>query len=60
AETVTVIAPVGQHGFGARDRQRHQGVCGFVIRDLASGKDKAERASLSVTSGMDFARKAAA
>ncbi|GLQ58261.1 hypothetical protein GCM10010937_00610 [Gluconobacter japonicus] len=60
AEAVTVIAPISQHGFGGRDRQLHQGVCGFVVRDLASGKDKAKRAPLIVTSGMDLARKAAA
>ncbi|GBR04440.1 hypothetical protein AA0323_0710 [Asaia siamensis NRIC 0323] len=60
AKAVTVIAPIGQHSSGVRDRQLHQGVCGFVVRDLAPGKDKAERASLIVTSGMDFASKAAA
>ncbi|GAN91571.1 hypothetical protein Gbfr_042_076 [Gluconobacter frateurii M-2] len=59
AEAVTVIARVGQHGAGVRDRQLHQGVCGFVVLDLTSGKDKAKRASLIVTSDVDFARKAA-
>lgn len=42
------------------DLSCHQGVCDFVIRNLVSCEDKAERASLIVTSGMDFARKAAA
>ena len=60
AEDVTVIAPISQHGCGVWDRLHHQGVWGFVVRDLASGKDKAKRVSLIVASGVDFARKAAA
>ena len=59
-EAVAVISPIGEYGPGVRDRQLHQCVCGFVVRDLPTGKDKTERASLLVTSGMDLARKAAA
>ncbi|KXV45181.1 hypothetical protein AD943_00155 [Gluconobacter roseus] len=53
-ETVAVIAPVGQHGLGVGvgNPQHHQGFRGFVIRDPASGKDKAERTSLIVISDM--------
>jgi len=59
-EAVIIMASISQHGFGVWNRKHHQGICGFVIRDLTSAKDKAERASLIVTSDMDFARKAAA
>ncbi|GBR05677.1 hypothetical protein AOE01nite_35350 [Acetobacter oeni] len=59
-ETVAIITPIGQKGSGVWNRQSHQGLYGFVIRDLPSGQDKAGRTSLIVTSGMDFARKAAA
>jgi len=38
-------------------QQRFEGV---VIGDLAAGQEKAERASLTVCSDVDFARKAAA
>ncbi len=46
AAAVAVIVPIGQHG--------------FVIRELASGQDKAGSASLTVAWSVDFAHKAAA
>nr|WP_228125394.1 MULTISPECIES: hypothetical protein [Gluconobacter] len=54
------MAPISQHGFEVWNRQLHQSIYGFVVRNLTAGQDKAERASLIVTSDMDFARKAAA
>lgn len=57
---VTFIAQADQHGFGARDRRLHQGIYGFVVRDFSSSNYKADSASLSVTSGMDIARKVTA
>ncbi|BCI65406.1 hypothetical protein AAJCM20276_25120 [Acetobacter aceti] len=60
AETVAVIAPISQHSPGVRSRKCHQGIDGFIVRDLPAGEDKAKRTSLIVASGVDFARKAAA
>ena len=60
AETVAVITPISQPGPGVWSRKFQQGIYGFIVRDLPAGEDKAKRASLIVTSGMDFARKAAA
>ncbi|MFT8803455.1 MAG: hypothetical protein ABF812_15955 [Gluconobacter cerinus] len=60
AEAVTVIAPISQHGFGVWSRRVQQGIYGFIVRHLPTGEDKAERTSLIVASGVDFARKAAA
>jgi hypothetical protein len=64
AQGVTIIALVGEQGRGPWRRDRDQRVGSGVVRCLAAGQDKAERASLIVTSGpknpWDFARKAAA
>ncbi len=58
AEAVTVIAPISQHGPGVWSRKCHQGIYGFIVRDLPAGEDKAKRTPLIITSGVDFARKA--
>jgi hypothetical protein len=51
---------VGQQCCGLGQRQRHEVVSGRIIRCLAAGQDEADRQSLIVTAGVDFARKAAA
>jgi hypothetical protein len=60
AEAVAVITFVCQQrlGRGGRDLHERPG-CG-VIGGLAAGQDEAERQSLIVAAGVDFARKAAA
>lgn len=59
-DRIAVIAFVGQQRVGLVDRQRHEVLDSAVIRRFAAGQDEAERASLIVAAGMDFARKAAA
>lgn len=47
----TLMTVKGHHhkpAFGVRDRQLHQGVCDFIVREMASGQDKAGRASLAL------------
>ena len=57
---IAVIVFVGEQPFGFGQRQRHQVLDRAVIRCLTTGQDEAERTSLIVTAGVDFARKAAA
>ncbi|GBR47864.1 hypothetical protein GRO01_10780 [Gluconobacter roseus NBRC 3990] len=57
-EAVAVIVPISQHGPGLRSWKCHQGIYGFIVRDLSAGEDKAKRTALIVASGVDFARKA--
>lgn len=51
-DRIAVLAFVGQ--------QRHEVLNSAVILRFAAGQDEADRASLIVAAGMDFARKAAA
>lgn len=59
-DVVTVIALVGQYPPGPGDRQSDQVIDDFVVGGFTAGEDEAERASLTVCAGVDFARKAAA
>lgn len=60
ANEVAIIALVGEQGLGFDDRDRHQGIDSAIIGCLHASQDEAERASLIVAAGVDFARKAAA
>ena len=60
ANGVTIIALVGEQDLGLGNGDRHQGIDGAIVGCLASGQDKAERASSIVAAGVDLARKAAA
>ena len=60
AEPVAIISLVGQQGLGFGQRQGHQVIGGRIIRCLAAGQDEADRQSLIVAAGVDFAPKAAA
>jgi hypothetical protein len=51
---------VGEHHFWWSDGQIEERRNSFVIRDLSAGQDKVKRASLTVCTGVDFRRKAAA
>ncbi len=57
---VTVIAFVGEKQPRLADRYRQQVRNGVVVRSLSARQDEAKRASLTVCSGVDFCRKAAA
>lgn len=59
-DRIAVLAFVGQQRVGLVDRQRHEVLNSAVILRFAAGQDEADRASLIVAAGMDFARKAAA
>jgi hypothetical protein len=60
ANGLAVISLVGRHQARLGDGYFQQRFEGVVIGDLAAGQEKAERASLTVCSDVDFARKAAA
>ena len=60
ADGVAIIALVGELGVRLGHGHVEQRWHGTVIRDLAPGQDEAKRASLTVTAGVDLARKAAA
>ncbi len=60
ADSIAVIAFVGQQRLGLGDGDRHEGIDSTVVRRLTAGQDEADRASLIVTAGVDLARKAAA
>lgn len=57
---ITVISFVGKEQSRFADRYRQQVRDGIVVRSLATCQDEAKRASLTVCSGVDFRRKAAA
>src|SRR5487761_2387765 len=57
---VAVITLVGQHQLWVGDGHVDQVIDGLVVGGLAAGENEAERASLTVGAGVDFARKAAA
>jgi hypothetical protein len=57
---IAIVSFVRQQCLGFVDRQRHQVIDSPVIRSCAARQDEAERASLIVAAGVDFARKAAA
>jgi hypothetical protein len=59
-EAITIIALVREQRLGCGDGDRHQRFGSGVIRSLAAGQDEADRQSLIVAAGVDFARKAAA
>ncbi len=60
AQEITVIAFVGKEQSRFADRYRQQVRNGVIIRRLAACQDKARRATLTVCTGVDFRRKAAA
>lgn len=59
-QEITVIAFVGEEKPRFADRYRQQVRNGVVIRSLATRQDEPKRAALTVCSGVDFRRKAAA
>jgi hypothetical protein len=60
ADTIAVIALVGQQRFGFGDWDRHQGIDSAIVGRFTAGQDEAERTSLIVTASVELARKAAA
>ncbi|MCY1234341.1 hypothetical protein D9M68_172200 [compost metagenome] len=59
-QEIAVIAFIGKEVLRLADRYRQQIMNGVVIRSLATRQDEAQRASLTVCTGVDFCRKAAA
>jgi len=59
-QEIAVIAFVGKEQSRFADRYRQQVRNGVVIRSFAACQDEAKRAALTVCSGLDFRRKAAA
>jgi hypothetical protein len=57
---VTIIAPVGQHGARESNWQRRQPVHAFEVRNLTTRQKEAKGASLTISTGVDLCRKAAA
>lgn len=57
---VTIIPLVGQKSARCHDRQVHQGISTGIIRNFTTRQVEAKRASLTVRTGVDLARKAAA
>ena len=60
AQEVTVISFVGKEQSRLAQWYRQQVRNGIVVRSLAACQDEAKRAALTVCSGVDFRRKAAA
>lgn len=60
ADSVAIVALVGEKQFGLANRNGQQIRNSTVIRSLPTGQDKAKRASLTVRAGVDFCRKTAA
>ena len=60
SEPVAVIALVREQPLGRGQWRIHQVISSGIIRRLAARQDEANRESLIVTSGVDFARKATA
>ncbi|OLP58828.1 hypothetical protein BJF93_09055 [Xaviernesmea oryzae] len=60
AQEITVISFVGEEQSRLADRYRQQVRNGVVVRSLSARQDEAKRAPLTVCSGVDFRRKAAA
>ena len=60
ANIVTIVSLVREHHFGRSNGQVEKRRNCFVIGDFSTGQDKAKRASLTVCTGVDFRRKAAA
>ena len=60
AREITIVAFIGKEQSRLADRYRQQVRNGVVVRSLPACQDEAKRASLTVCSGMDFRRKAAA
>ncbi len=60
SEGVAVVALVGQHQARLADRDVKETGSALVIGSFAAGHEEAERAFLTVHSGVDFRRKAAA
>lgn len=59
-QEIAVIAFVGKEQSRFADRNRQQVWNSVVIRSFAACQNEAKRASLTVCSGVDFRRKAAA
>ena len=60
AQEIAVIAFVSKEQPRLADRYRQQVGNGVVVRSLPARQDEAKRAALTVCSGVDFRRKAAA
>lgn len=60
AEAITIIALIREQRLGRGDRDLHQWLGGGVVGCFSTGQDEADRQSLIVAAGVDFARKAAA
>jgi hypothetical protein len=60
ANIVTIVSLVREHHFGRSDSQIEKRRNSFVIGHFSAGQDKAKRAALTVCTGVDFRRKAAA
>ncbi|EKF59947.1 hypothetical protein QWE_07601 [Agrobacterium albertimagni AOL15] len=60
AQLIAVISSVGKKQSRFADWYRQQVRNGIVVRSLAACQDEAKRAPLTVCSGVDFRRKAAA
>ncbi|KPF43302.1 hypothetical protein IP76_14360 [Rhizobium sp. AAP43] len=60
AQEITFIAFVGKKQSRFADRYRQQVRDGVVIRSFAARQHEAKRTALTVCSGVDFRRKAAA
>jgi len=60
AETVAVVALVGEQGRRLWHRHGHEAIDTAVIGSLAARQVEAEREALIVAAGVDLARKAAA
>jgi len=60
AEPVAIVTFVREQRFGLWQWQGHEVIGSSVIRCLAAGQDEADKQSLIVATGVDFARKAAA
>lgn len=60
ADSIAVIALVGQQRLWRGNGDRHEGIDSTIIGCFTASQDEADRASLIVTAGVDLARKAAA
>ena len=59
-QEITVVALVCKEQSRFADRYSQQVRNGVIVRSLSARQDEAKRASLTVCSGVDFRRKAAA
>ena len=60
SDPVAIVALVGQHHLRLGDGQSEEFVHSLVVGDLAASQDEAKGTALTVRTGVDLARKAAA